>query len=53
MTVFTPRRFERRSHCEPDTKSFTTARAELFTAEPRAFCGSFPISAMNNSGNRY
>jgi hypothetical protein len=34
MTVFTPRRFERRSHCEPDTKSFTTARAELFTAEP-------------------
>ena len=37
MTVFTPRRFERRSHHEPDTKSFTRARAELFTADPTSF----------------
>jgi hypothetical protein len=42
MTVFTPRRFERRSHCEPDTKSFTTARAELFTAEPPSFLRLLP-----------
>jgi hypothetical protein len=43
MTVFTPRRFERRSHREPDTKSCTTARAELFTTEPELFIAPSPL----------
>jgi hypothetical protein len=40
------------SHHEPDTKSFTMARAELFTADPE-LVEAPPHSAMNNSGNRY